>query len=205
MIIYEKTVNTVLKSCINFVWMDYLERTPPQILIMTRQQAFLKRDEVCLVNEISIELQPFNILNVHSEEILEISSCHLRCKLPWALRFWRAKRSHPCKYGNCSSVPFVCLFSFVWMFFFSPLSLWCFCQHILLPGERDGGRDSLSLCSVFLHMWEWDSLYFLLHLHIIWHCSLFSLPLTRTQNQAVAAQICPEPKHSDYVFGQNWL
>ena len=200
---HEKTVNTVLKSCINFVWIDYLERTTPQILIMTRQQAFLNSDEVCFVNEISIELQPFNILNVHSEEIfLEICSCHLRWKLPWALRFWCAKRSHSCKYGNCSSVPFVCLFSFVWMFFSSSLSVVFLSAYFAPRGER--WREGFALTRFYLppYVRMGFSVLSATFAHYM-TCSLSSLTLTRTQNQAVAAWICPEQQHSDYISAQN--
>lgn len=174
--------------------------------LMTCWQAVLNRYKVCLVNEISVELHPFNILNMHCEEIfLEISSCHLGCKLPWALRFWRAKRSHPCKYGNCSSIPFVCSFSFVWMFF----SLCCFCQHIRLPGERDGEKGFTLARLYLLQIWDGALSYqtgvlsaAFAH-YITWNCSHSSLPATQTPNQALLtspAQICPEPKQWLHIW-----
>lgn len=136
----------------------------------------------------------FNILNVHYEEIdLEICSCHLGCKLPLAIRFWRAKCAHPCKSGNCSSVPFLCLFLFVWMFsllYFSSLPLLFLSEYSAPRGERWKKRIlshfvlSFSICEMGIHTRLEN---FLLHLHITWHCSLSSLPLTQTQNQAVAA------------------
>lgn len=80
-----------------------------------------------------------------------------RCKLPRPLKILTLQST--LAHANTDIAPFVCLFSFVLIFPLPPS--WCFCQHILLSGERDGGkkkkRDSLRPCLYLLHIWVGDS------------------------------------------------
>lgn len=156
---------------------------------MTRWRAALHSDKVRLVNEISIEFQPFNILNVHEE----ICSCHLACKLPWALSFWHAKRSHPCKYRNC---PF-CFFLLACFHLFNiniQYFLFCFPPPLSLsplivfvsvfcsPGRQTEKKiPSRSASETYT---RWGLSYQTGEHYMTLACSLSSLLLTQNHNQA---------------------
>lgn len=176
-----------------FLWMDYLERTHPQLTnrLTTCRQIVLSAEKV---------------LNVRREEIFfGISSLHLCCKLPRPLKILTLQST--LAHANTDIAPFVCLFSFVLIFPLPPS--WCFCQHILLSGERDGGKKKGFTPALFVSApyMSWGLSYqecFLLHLHITRRCSLSSLLLTRTHNRSCflspPAQIRPEPNHSGGTY-----
>lgn len=130
-----------------------------------------------------------------------------RCKLPRPVKILTLQST--LAHANTDIAPFVCLFSFVLIFPLSPS--WCFCQHILLSEERDGGKKKKKGFTPALFVsapyMSWGLSYqecFLLHLHITRRCSLSSLLLTRTHNRSCflspPAQIRPEPNHSGGTY-----
>lgn len=142
---------------------------------------------------------------------LGISSRHFCRKLPWPLKISTLQST--LAHANTDialPVLFVCLFSFVLIFPLPPS--WCFCQHILLSGERDIGEKKKKGFTPALFVsapyMRWGLSYqecFLLHLHITLHYrSLSSLLLTRTHNRSCflspPAQIHPEPNHSGGTY-----
>lgn len=87
----------------------------------------------------------------------KISSCYFGCKLPQSC----AKCCYPCKYRNCSSIPFVCLFSFVRIFsgFFLFLPLLLFICAFRSPGRENEGEKGSALTLHYLLDMRWGLSY----------------------------------------------
>ena len=178
-----------LNPALVFVWMDYLDMKHPQLTnpLMTHRRSSSERWKGAECAEI-------------------FSGICSRRKLPRTLKILMLQSA--LAHANTDialPVPFVCLFSFVLIFPLPPS--WCFCQHIVLSGERDGDEKkkkkgftpALFVSAPYM---RWGLSYqecFLLHLHITRRRSLSSLLLTRTHQSCFLsppAQIRPELNHS---------
>lgn len=185
-----------LNPALVFVWMDYLDMKHPQLTnpLMTHRRSSSERWKGAECAEI-------------------FSGICSRRKLPRTLKILMLQSA--LAHANTDialPVPFVCLFLFVLIFPLPPS--WCFCQHIVLSGKRDGDEKkkkkkgftpALFVSAPYM---RWGLSYqecFLLHLHITRRRSLSSLLLTRTHNQSCflspPAQIRPEPNHSGEPTG----
>lgn len=109
---------------------------------------------VCLGNEISIEFQPFNMLDVRRCEG-NLRNLSPRLQTSTGIKILTCKAFSPMQMGRL--LPFVCLFSFVWRFplflpscfsvWLSLCSLLCLSAYSSLPGDAAEKRlRSGSIC-----------------------------------------------------------
>ena len=129
-----------LNPALVFVWMDYLDMKHPQLTnpLMTHRRSSSERWKGAECAEI-------------------FSGICSRRKLPRTLKILMLQSA--LAHANTDialPVPFVCLFSFVLIFPLPPS--WCFCQHIVLSGERDGDEKKkkkgihsgpVCICSIY--------------------------------------------------------
>lgn len=177
--------------------------------LITCWQAVLNSDKACFTNEIRAAFQPFNILNVHYQEKAENLFLSSQLQTSTGIRILTCKALSPLQIQKLLFHA-ICLLVFLFVSMFSlSSSPCCFVSAYFAPWrEREmEEKDLLSCCSLssIYEMWTlmpgWSTFCCICTLHdsapfCLWH-RLIIRPLLPSP-----ARICPEPKHSGYIFAQ---